>query len=53
MNGVASVMGTSLALVLAMSYGYRFVFGLAAALYALAALSATQLGRHRSETPRA
>ncbi|MFH1746605.1 MAG: hypothetical protein ABIG44_06105 [Planctomycetota bacterium] len=43
-NGVASVIGTSLALVLAMSYGYRGVVVLAAGLYALAAVAILPLG---------
>jgi hypothetical protein len=42
-NGVASVIGTSLAMVIAMSLGYRYVFALAVALYACAALAAPGL----------
>ena len=44
-NGVASVMGSSLAIVVAMASGYRYVLALAAGLYALAALAAVALGR--------
>ena len=44
-NGVASVIGSSLAIVVAMVSGYRYVLALAAGLYALAALAAVALGR--------
>jgi hypothetical protein len=44
-NGVASVVGSSLAIVVAMVSGYRYVLALAAGLYALAALAAVALGR--------
>lgn len=46
-NGVASVIGTSLAMVIAMSTGYRYALVLSAALYALAAASALGLARAR------
>ncbi|MFQ5805790.1 MAG: spermidine synthase [Phycisphaerae bacterium] len=46
-NGVASVIATSAAIAVAMTAGYRTVVILAAAAYALAALAAAPLARHR------
>lgn len=51
-NGVASVIGTSLAMVIAMSLGYRYVFALAAVLYACAALAALRLANTSGLTRR-
>jgi len=53
LNGVASVLGTSTALVVAMNVGYRAVLLLAAGAYLLAALSAGRLRQGSASTPRA
>lgn len=50
-NGVASVVGTSLAMVVAMSVGYRYVFALSASLYFVAGVLATRLGSGASARP--
>ena len=46
-NGVASVLATSAAIIIAMSTGYRTVMLLAVAMYALAALAGVALNRPR------
>lgn len=51
-NGVGSVLGTTLAVILAMAWGFKFVAAVAAALYLVGGLLITRLQgeRRRSET---